>query len=110
MKRLFVLILCLCLPLTFVGCQNKVDKTENIIVYPDEEAEKTLGGYRENVNDNDSDQQVGSTYYVINTSSKKFHISTCGSVKTIKDENRQTATDRQQLIDNGYSPCNSCKP
>lgn len=49
--------------------------------------------------------------YIINTNSKKFHKSTCGSVDDIKDENKSVSSDnRDALINQGYSPCKSCKP
>ena len=49
--------------------------------------------------------------YVLNISSKKFHLPSCGGVKDIKSENRQDYTGpRQALIDQGYQPCGRCKP
>lgn len=51
------------------------------------------------------------TEYVININSKKFHIKECGSIKSMKESNKQiTNKSRQALIDEGYSPCGSCKP
>ena len=109
MKKFLILILCLCLPLAFAGCNNKTNKnTDNIIVYPDDESAKTLGGYRQE--ENSSITPSGSTYYVGNISSKKFHISTCNSATKMKEENRKVTTERQALIDEGYTPCAVCKP
>ena len=49
--------------------------------------------------------------YVCNTSSKKFHLPTCGSVKTISDKNREDYSgSREALIAKGYSPCKKCNP
>ena len=49
--------------------------------------------------------------YVLNTSSKRFHLPDCGSINTINSANRQNSTaTRQELIDGGYSPCGSCDP
>lgn len=49
--------------------------------------------------------------YVCNTSSKKFHLPTCGSVKTISDKNREDyGGSRADLIAEGYSPCKKCNP
>ena len=49
--------------------------------------------------------------YIVNTSSKKFHLTTCYKAAEISDKNRaeMTAT-REEMIDNGYSPCGICKP
>lgn len=49
--------------------------------------------------------------YVLNTNSKKFHYPSCSSVKKISDKNYAESKDtRDELIDNGYSPCGICKP
>ena len=49
--------------------------------------------------------------YVLNISSKKFHLSTCGSVKTMKPENTEYFTGtREELEELGYAPCGNCKP
>lgn len=49
--------------------------------------------------------------YVLNTSTKKFHLPTCASVKQMKEENRELYFgDRQELLDMGYKPCGNCKP
>lgn len=51
------------------------------------------------------------TTYILNTSSKKFHDPDCAGAKTMKDENKQTYTgSRDGLIDEGYTPCGTCKP
>lgn len=49
--------------------------------------------------------------YVLNTNSKKFHLPDCSGVTSMSPENRQDYTGtRQSLIDQGYSPCGTCKP
>lgn len=49
--------------------------------------------------------------YILNTSSMKFHTTTCEWALQISDKNRQEYTgSRQDLIDEGYSPCGSCNP
>ena len=50
-------------------------------------------------------------HYVLNTSSMKFHLPDCGSVKLMSDKNRQDVeADRDDLIAQGYSPCGNCDP
>lgn len=52
-----------------------------------------------------------SSSYVLNTSSKKFHLPSCKSVSTISPENKETFTgSREELIEKGYTPCGSCHP
>ena len=49
--------------------------------------------------------------YILNTSSKKFHRQSCGSVDTIKESNKAEFTGtREELIDKGYEPCGRCEP
>ena len=51
------------------------------------------------------------TTYVLNTNTKKFHLPTCSSASSMSSANRaEQTTTRQNLIDNGYSPCSLCKP
>ena len=49
--------------------------------------------------------------YVLNASSKKFHLPTCPSVKDIKQGNRVDSHDtREEIVNSGYDPCKRCKP
>ena len=51
------------------------------------------------------------THYVVNTSSKKFHLPTCSGAKVIKETNREEREfNREALIDEGFTPCGTCKP
>ena len=50
-------------------------------------------------------------HYVLNTNSKKFHLPDCSGVENMNPANRQDYTgSRQSLLDQGYSPCGTCKP
>lgn len=54
---------------------------------------------------------TNSQTYILNTNTKKFHYSSCGSAKKIKDSNKDTYTgSRDELIARGYSPCGNCDP
>ncbi len=49
--------------------------------------------------------------YVLNENTKKFHTPDCSGVKDIKEENKKSFTgSRDELIQEGYSPCSRCKP
>lgn len=49
--------------------------------------------------------------YVLNVSSKKFHNPDCSGVESMRASNRQTyGGTREELINQGYSPCGICKP
>ncbi len=60
-----------------------------------------------------SSSQEGDTLttYVLNTSSHKFHTPYCSGAASISQQNREeVTTDRESLIDQGYTPCGICKP
>lgn len=51
------------------------------------------------------------TGYILNTSSKRFHLPTCPGVATMSEKNRRETTDtRDALLAQGYVPCGTCKP
>lgn len=106
MKRVLIL---LCALLLFVcGCStvNKGSSetpSKPIVVMPNEQTAATVNGYKnENINTN--------IEYIVNKSSKKFHLPDCSYAGGIKDENKGIFYNRSDLIKDGYSPCGSCKP
>lgn len=49
--------------------------------------------------------------YIVNTSSKIFHLPSCPSTEKMKESNKQYSTQtRDELIAQGLKPCGSCKP
>lgn len=59
----------------------------------------------------DSSDAAQADTYIVNTSSKKFHKTSCSGVKTIKSQNKEAYTGlRSELLSRGYSPCGICKP
>lgn len=49
--------------------------------------------------------------YILNTNAMKFHRPDCKEAAKISAKNRKEYTgDRQSLIDQGYAPCQVCKP
>lgn len=57
------------------------------------------------------DDAPAAALWVLNTSSRRFHLPDCSSVPTIKEKNRADFTGtREELIDMGYKPCGNCKP
>jgi beta-lactamase superfamily II metal-dependent hydrolase len=49
--------------------------------------------------------------YVLNTNSMKFHHSECSAVKNMSEKNKEISTKtREELINEGYSPCGYCDP
>lgn len=60
-------------------------------------------------NNNLHGQELTATY-ILNTSTKKFHRSTCSYAKRISPENYDTIGSRTDAINAGYSPCKKCNP
>lgn len=53
----------------------------------------------------------GEAVYILNTSSRRFHQPDCGSVKEMKDSNRETFVgSREELLEMGYQACGRCEP
>ncbi len=53
----------------------------------------------------------GDTLYILNTKSKKFHLPSCSSSKSMSEKNKDEFTgDRSELIAMGYTPCGECDP
>lgn len=53
----------------------------------------------------------GGATYVLNTNTMKFHDPDCSSASKISESNKQTYTgSREDLINEGYTPCSICDP
>lgn len=56
-------------------------------------------------------QTPAETTYILNTSSRKFHLPDCSGVASMNPANRQTYVgSRDALLAEGYSPCGQCNP
>lgn len=49
-----------------------------------------------------------SPLYVLNQSSKKFHLPSCDSLPT--GNRKDTNMSRKEILDSGYAPCKRCRP
>lgn len=59
--------------------------------------------------DVDTSSDNKNVIYIINKSSKKFHLPDCSSVKDMKPQNKKESTQTKEELENlGYSPCKSC--
>ncbi len=55
-------------------------------------------------------QEVSLTY-VLNVNTKKFHRPDCASVTQMKEKNRLPVNStREEVISQGYEPCQNCDP
>lgn len=65
----------------------------------------------ENADENARSTDVSEQTYILNTNTMKFHKTSCGSVKRIKEENKEEYTGmRGKMIEQGYEACGNCNP
>ncbi len=56
-------------------------------------------------------REVSKQQYVLNTSSKKIHLPSCGAVKSVKEANKSVVYEsKESLLKQGYEACKSCNP
>lgn len=80
-----------------------VEKTEAETATETETDSSYLGDVQKN--------ERGEGSYVININTQKFHLPGCSSVGDMAEKNKET-TDllKDELLNQGYSPCGRCKP
>lgn len=123
MKRTLFLILCILICLTFCSCErpeDNTDKTQSVTInlasdnsvngYRTESDSTVIGGNEVGVVSSNKENDNASASYCANKNSKVFHKSNCSSVKTMKEENKYISSNRQTLINEGYTPCKRCNP
>ncbi len=58
-----------------------------------------------------SSKKSENEYYILNTSTKKFHKPSCSSVSDIEKQNKKEFHgNREELIHKDYKPCGRCNP
>jgi len=56
-------------------------------------------------------EKEGDASYVLNVSSKKFHLPSCNGVRDMNEKNKVLSHEsRELLIEEGFVPCGTCKP
>ena len=50
----------------------------------------------------------GSTLYIVNTSTRSYHLPSCYIVNNMKDENKAETYDINFLVEREYTPCKIC--
>ena len=110
MKKILIMIFVLALCLSGCGNVNTDDKKEEppkqVIVFPSEETTATLNGYKNSA----QVEAENKIEYIGNSNSKKFHLPDCRYASNIKEENIEKSHNRNYMINQGYSPCQNCKP
>lgn len=117
MKRVIILVLAALLLFTFSGCEEKQTESRPDVVI-NMPVDDSVNGYRVSRPESSSSEKAESTdeslptetKYCANINSKVFHKITCSSVPKMKEENKAFFLNRSILIDEGYTPCQRCKP
>lgn len=115
MKRICLCLVTIVFIFSFCGCYKTDTETtsgDQLIVMPDSQTAATVNGYKTAVSSlTESAQTDNSSYsYYANTSSKKFHLSSCSYAKQIKEENLKVTNSRDELVNSGFSLCKKCNP
>ena len=87
------------------GRSPEAESAQESAALPDKAAASKAG----DASHNKSDAEV--RIYVLNTSTKRFHLPDCPSVSDMKEKNkREFEGTREEAIELGYKPCGSCNP
>lgn len=85
----------------------------NVFVYnsqPGVEIDYATGDSRIAESQSEEERQAD-TEYILNTNSHKFHYPDCSGVKDMSDKNKQIFKgSREEVIAQGYEPCERCNP
>lgn len=102
------------------GKFNMIANTLGVVPTPDGDEENAAEKSTQNQPQTDAqadkaeagdEQESSAITYVLNTNTKKFHYPDCNSVKQMKDKNRKDVKEtREEVIQQGYSPCGNCNP
>ena len=77
----------------------------------DNRSDGSMAVKAEPTEDNSANYETAATTYILNTNTKKFHIPSCSSVKKMKDKNKREFTgSRDNVISQGFQPCQRCCP
>ena len=132
MKKFLVFLTIVFVTLSASGCSDAETASSNGPVKINLPKDNTVNGYRleenddvtadgetvnaENVTvesaDSKTDRNITDTKakYCANIKSKVFHKADCSSVKKMQEESKFYLSDRNQLIEDGYTPCKQCEP
>ena len=132
MKRIFILMVCIFAAVLMSACNSRDNISAKADVEINMPRDDSVNGYRTEtpsgsdntvVSADSVEVDTGASYesktssavtgtgtYCVNKNSKVFHKSDCKSVSIMKEENRLYFDDRQQAVENGYTPCQNCNP
>jgi DNA-entry nuclease len=63
----------------------------------------------DNTDNTDDTDDTETMNFIINTNTKKFHLTTCSSVDDMAEHNKKEYSGTvEELVEQGYSPCKRC--
>jgi len=115
MKKLLILFLAVLILTISCGCRESSTSTDDAssdikIIFP---LDDTVNGYRQEgikeklESSNGTDEIDG---YYVNTKTKKFHKLSCTYAQKGSQNGVWQQSDRDTLINEGFSPCSKCTP
>ncbi len=131
LRRLSTLFLILIFSLSVCACNKQTDTSSRKSVSINMPTDGTVNGYKtETAKGADTSivssvipadkvtaqtqstdiQPTEKVKYYANIKSKVFHKSDCGSAKNMNETNKYITYNREELLSDGYTPCNRCKP
>lgn len=96
MKRLMLIIILLLTIISVSAC-NGLKQENSYIVIENEALETTF-----------SREEKGEYVYVLNISTKKYHLQSCEYAINMSSENRYETSSMHYIMDRNYQPCKIC--
>lgn len=96
--------------LTTIGSKiYRMDELSTIVATSDGK-NITLSNPSESLLQKSAETDSQKIQYIGNKNTRKFHISSCSSIKDMKKSNQITFYIKQDALKEGYEPCSICKP
>jgi len=107
MKKIAIIILSAFVMIFLSSCENQTKYYQSSSTNQTYNSQIIFDSHQE-ISENSVDEH--SSYYVLNTNTKKVHLPSCYYVQKISPKNYAVTDDLQSAIDNGYSKCQKCRP
>ena len=108
MKKIIIILLSAFVMIFLSSCENQTKYYQSSSTNQTYDSQIIFDSHQE-ISENSVDEH--SSYYVLNTNTKKFHVKSCNSVNQMKDKNKQEIeATRDEVIAKGYEPCGNCHP
>ncbi len=107
MKKITIIFLSALMVIFMSSCENQTKYYESSSTHQTYDSQIIYESHEE-ISENSIDEN--SSYYVLNTNTKKVHLPTCYYVQKISPKNYAVTDNLQTALDDGYSKCKKCRP